>query len=83
MDEFIKDRDEAFASGDIEKVRAYCKKYDIKIPEDENIFKAGMHKAICNMYLMPDSKINLEQYNRSYEWLIANGYTPSIVGGEE
>ena len=27
MDEFIKDRDEAFASGDIEKVRAYCKKY--------------------------------------------------------
>lgn len=83
MDEFIKDRDEAFASGDIEKVKAYCEKYDIEIPEDENIFKAGMHKAICNMYLMPDSKISLEQYNRSYEWLIANGYTPSIVGGEE
>lgn len=83
MDEFIKDRNEAIASGDIEKVRAYCKKYDIEIPEDENIFKASMHKAICNMYLMPDSKISLEQYNRSYEWLIANGYTPSIVGGEE
>ena len=83
MDEFIKDRNEAIASGDIEKVRAYCKKYDIEIPEDENIFKAGIHKAICNMYLMPDSKISLEQYNRSYEWLIANGYTPSIVGGEE
>lgn len=83
MDEFIKDRNEAIASGDIEKVRAYCKKYDIEIPEDENIFKASMHKAICNMYLMPDSKISLEQYNRSYEWLIANGYTPSIIGGEE
>lgn len=83
MDEFIKDRNEAVASGDIEKVRAYCKKYDIEIPEDENIFKASMHKAICNMYLMPDSKISLEQYNRSYEWLIANGYTPSIVGGDE
>lgn len=83
MDEFIKDRNEAVASGDIEKVRAYCKKYDIEIPEDENIFKASMHKAICNMYLIPDSKISLEQYNRSYEWLIANGYTPSIVGGEE
>lgn len=83
MDEFIKDRNEAVASGDIEKVRAYCKKYDIEIPEDENIFKASMHKAVCNMYLMPDSKISLEQYNRSYEWLIANGYTPSIVGGEE
>ena len=83
MEEFIKDRNDAFASGDIEKVKAYCEKYEIEIPENENIFKAGMHKAICNMYLMPDSKISLEQYERSYEWLIANGYTPSIVGGEE
>ena len=83
MDEFIKDRDEAFASGDIEKVKAYCEKYEIEIPEDENIFKAGMHTAICNMYLMPDSKISLEQYERSYEWLIANGYTPSVMGGEK
>ena len=81
--EFIKDRDEALASGDEEKVRAYCKKYEIEIPEDETIFKAGMHKSICNMYLMPDSKISLEQYERSYNWLIANGYTPSITGGEE
>lgn len=83
MDEFIKDRDEAFASGDIAKVREYCKKYEIEIPEDENVFLAGMHKAICNMYLMPDSKISLDQYERSYNWLIANGYTPSVTGGEE
>ena len=83
MDEFIKDRDEAFASGDEDKVRAYCKKYKIEIPEDETIFKAGMHKAICNMYLIPDSKISLDQYERSYNWLIANGFTPFIKGGEE
>ena len=83
MDEFIKDRDEAFASGDIAKVREYCKKYEIEIPEDENVFLAGMHKAICNMYLMPDTKISLEQYERSYNWLIANGYAPSVTGGEE
>lgn len=83
MDEFIKDRDEAFASGDIAKVREYCKKYEIEIPKDENVFLAGMHKAICNMYLMPDSKISLDQYERSYNWLIANGYNPSITGGEK
>lgn len=83
MDEFIKDRDEAFASGDIAKVREYCKKYEIEIPKNENVFLAGMHKAICNMYLIPDSKISLDQYERSYNWLIANGYTPSITGGEE
>lgn len=83
MDEFIKDRDEALASGDPDKMRAYCKKYSIDIPEDENTFLAGMHKAICNMYLMPDSKISLDQYERSHNWLIANGYTPSITGGEK
>ena len=83
MDEFIKDRDEAFASGDIAKVREYCKKYEIEIPKDENVFLAGMHKAICNMYLIPDSQISLDQYEKSYNWLIANGYTPSITGGEE
>ena len=33
--------------------------------------------------IMNDSKISLEQYERSYEWLIANGYTPSVTGGEK
>lgn len=81
--EFIKNRDEALASGDIEKVRAYCEKYNIEMPEDEEVFKAGMHKSICDMYLMSNSKISLEQYEKSYNWLMANGYTPSITGGEE
>ena len=83
LEEFRKDRDEALASGDPDKMKAYCKKYDINIPEDENIFLAGMHKAICNMYLMSNSKISLDQYERSYNWLMANGYTPSVTGGEK
>lgn len=83
LEEFMKDRDEAFASGDEEKIKEYCRKYDIKIPENEEIFKAGMHKSICNMYLVPDNKISLEQYEKSYSWLMANGYSPSIAGGEE
>ena len=37
LEEFIKDRDEAFASGDEEKVKEYCKKYGIEIPENEEI----------------------------------------------
>ena len=81
--DFIKDRDEAFASGNVDKVKTYCKKYSIKIPEDETTFLAGMHKAICNLYILPDTKISLEQYEKSYDWLIANGYTPSIMGGKK
>lgn len=83
MTEFIKDRNEAFASGDPDKVKEYCKKYDITIPEDETTFLAGMHKAICNLYLLPDTVINQKQYNDSYDWLISHGCSPSIMEGEE
>lgn len=83
MTEFVKDRNEAFASGDENKVKEYCKKYGIDIPKDEKTFLAGMHKAICNLYLVDNSPISIEQYNVSYDWLKENGYSPSIMGGEE
>lgn len=83
MEDFIKDRNEAFMSGDEEKVKAYCKKYKITIPENETVFKAGIHKVICTLYLSENSSITKEQYEKSYNWLIKNGYSPSIIGGEE
>lgn len=82
MDELIKDRNEAFASGDEEKIRAYCKKYNIEIPEDNEVFLAGVHKVICDLFLLEDSPINVKQYNASYDWLIEHGYTPSLGGDE-
>lgn len=85
MEDFIKDRNEAFSSGDVDKIKEYCKKYGVSIPEDEKTFLAGMHKAICNLYLVDNSPISIEQYNNSYDWLAENGYSPSIFnnGGEE
>lgn len=82
--EFIKDRTEAFSSGDKETVIAYCNKYGIEIPDNEEIFEASIHKVICNMYIMEDSPITIEQYNKSYNWLIEHGFSPSInVDNEE
>lgn len=80
---YIQDRNEAFASMDKEKILAYCEKYKIKVPEDEEIFWVGVHKAICNLFLYENSPISLEQYNKSYDWLTERGYTPSITGGEK
>lgn len=80
---YIQDRNEAFASMDKEKILAYCEKYKIKVPEDEEIFWVGAHKAICNLFLSENSPISLEQYNESYEWLAERGHTPSIMGGEK
>lgn len=80
MEEFIRDRDEAFASGDEKKIRAYCKKYNITIPENEEIFWAGVHKSICNLFLVENSKITIAQYNKSHDWLVEHGYSPTIFG---
>ena len=84
MEEFIKDRNEAFASMDKDKIIAYCKKYRITIPDDENVFWAGVHKIICVLYSSDHSSISKEQYDKSYEWLASHGYNPTmIIGGEE
>lgn len=76
---FIEDRNEAFSSGDIDKIRAYCKKYNIDIPEDEEIFLAGVHKSICNLYIVENSPITLDQFQKSFDWSNDHGYSPSIT----
>lgn len=89
MKDFIRDRNEALTSGDKEKIIAYCKKYNIKIPEDEKLLWTGVHKAICNLYLTAihsgtEDNITEKQFNASYKWLRENGYNPfNSVGGEE
>ena len=77
-EDFIKDRNEAFISMDKDKIIAYCEKYKIAIPENEDDFWAGAHKVICNLFLLEDSPISVEQYNKSYEWLATHGYSPTI-----
>ncbi len=52
------------------------KKYNIKYPKDEETFWAGVHKSICNLFLVPENEISLEQFEKSYEWLEKNGYRP-------
>lgn len=78
MDNFIEERNSALLSLDKDKIIAFDKKYGIKIPEDEQVFWAGVHKAICNLYLVEDNKITIEQYMRSAEWLKENGFSPNI-----
>lgn len=79
MNEFVKERNEVFLSLDEEKIKAYCKKYNIKIPKDKKLFWAGIHKSICNLFLVPENNITIEQYEKSYNWLEENGFRPEII----
>ena len=78
--DFIKERNEALLSLDENKIDAYMKKYNphCKKPKDKKVYWAGIHKAICNLYLVPDNEITLEQFERSYNWLEKNGFSPEI-----
>lgn len=80
LKDFVRDRDGAFASKDEKRILAYCKKYDIQVPKDKDLFWAGVHKAVCNLFLSENSLISIESYQESYEWLKEHGYSPSIGG---
>lgn len=83
MDEFTEDRNNAFFSMDETKIKEYCVKYDVPIPDDEITFWAGVHKVICNLFLLEDSPVSMEQYLESYHWLEDNGYSPDITRKED
>ena len=78
MNNFIKERNEALLSLDENKIIAYMNKYNIKIPKDEKIFWAGVHKTICSLYFIETNRITLEQYTRSADWLKENGFELNI-----
>lgn len=80
MNNFVKERNEALLSLDEKKIDAYMKKYNplIKKPKDKKIYWASVHKAICNLFLVPENNISIEQYERSYKWLQENGFNPEI-----
>ena len=70
---FVKERDAALLSLDKEKILAYFKKYKIKVPENETVFWAGIHKAILYMNAATE-----EQKWKSANWLIDHGFKTDI-----
>lgn len=50
INRFVHERDRAFTefvkTGDLKAVRKYCRKYGVKIPVNERVFKAGIYKAV-------------------------------------
>lgn len=78
MEEFLKERNEAFLSLDEEKIREYCTKYEIEIPEDEVVFWAGVHKTICVLYDTKTADVTEEMWKDSCAWLANHGYSSEI-----
>lgn len=70
---FVKERDDAMLSLDKEKIVAYCKKYDVPIPENEQVFLAGVYKSILAIKSSPE-----HLRREANEWLDGHGFKRTI-----
>ena len=80
--EWRKDRDEAVASLDLQKFKAFCLKwqgrgaYKLKTLPADNILEITMYKMACEITSIPED-IAL----KAAEWLLVRGYIPGIQWG--
>lgn len=70
---YAKERNRAFLSLDEKKIRAFCKKYGLPIPNGELAFWAGVHKVVYHT-----TAATPEQRAASAKWLNENGFSTDI-----
>lgn len=82
MNDFIKERDEAFTdfvrTGNTKKVRAYCRKCGIEVPKGRKVFEAGIYKAVCATTSIPQDIRDM-----AFVKCIELGFSPMISFGGE
>lgn len=74
--QYVKDRDAAFLSLDLNKIKAFAKKYGRELPENEEVLWIMIHKVVCNI-----ASATKEQRKNSLMWLFLHGYSPDIFAG--
>lgn len=79
MKQFRIDRDDAFTAAvmqdDWDAVRRYCKKYRVQIPNNEDVLKAGIYKAVLGIVDMPQ-----EVKDTARKKCVSLGFKPTIWG---
>ena len=73
LKKYVKERNKAMFSLDEKKIKAFCRKWGVPIPENENVFWAGVHKVILHTTASTDA-----QKAHSLLWLVMHGFSPNI-----
>lgn len=75
--QYNKDRNEAVMSMDVEKFKAFYKKWekymDVPLPAD-NVLEITMRKMACAIYTLP-----LEVREEAKQWLLERGYKEGLL----
>lgn len=69
----VEERNESLFSFDETRIRAYAKKYDVKLPTTYKGFWGGVYKAICNITNAPE-----DVRAKAKMWLAENGMSEKI-----
>lgn len=70
---FISERNKALFSLNKDKIKAFYKKYNVDFPKDEQVFWAGVYKAI---YAINDAPPKLK--DKAGKWLEAHNFSRGI-----
>ena len=71
FEQFKRERDAALLSLDRHQIAAYCRKYRVTMPTNEEVFWRAIHKARTANTALP-----MEARTTSKRWLIARGSEP-------
>lgn len=66
---YVEERDEVFRTLDFDRIERFCRKWGIDVPANEKVFKAGIYKAILQMYSSTD-----KEKAEAMEWLTNHGF---------
>lgn len=70
FEQFNQDRDEALLSLDRAKIEAFASRYGISMPEDDDTFWGGIHKARLHANALSE-----EEKEQSRQWLRKEGFS--------
>lgn len=77
----VKERDEAYIdfvkTGNLTKINAYCKKYDILMPKNKKALKVGIYKAVQYCANIPE-----DVKDKAKKECLELGYNPFINPSE-
>ena len=73
LETMVKDRNEALFSYDKRKIRAYMRKYGLRVPTNDIVFWGAVNKAICNI-----TTASPELVAKAEKWLAEHGMSTEI-----
>lgn len=71
--DFVSERNKALFSLNKDKIKAFAKKYNVTIPNNETAFWGAVYKAICAITDAPP-----ELKDKAEKWLEAHGFSKGI-----